>query len=278
MAKLLVQILGWLLPTITLVVTVLSVTGQQGRAYAVLAAGTLVDLGDQSLTVDEIAHRYQPTILLRPNTDSPPAVEMWYEAILLNGELGLVYHPIWKDEIHPKRWAHLAYSVFRAIYYGMPLWDIEYIQINVDLDTGRILRVRYETGEGDEYDRDISEHLSVLIDRVEGQYIERWENRAGELVEGPRPIKVAGNKPLDFGVLTWNHLLVLISDRSQYTVPMPMELIYLTEQNYARHKLCRRSQGDFVTPDHRLKIPLIVVLVLGISLSYVIQRWIRSTR
>ena len=170
---------------------------------------------------------------------------MWWEAIDAGDAIALVYHPVWQDERHPAPLLHWLYYAYRAIVYGMPVRDIEYIQINISRADGRIQRVRYEGSTATAYNQPIAEHIRITIDRSGAEYTET----ATLPNEQPRvrPVQVAGPR-LSFGIATWSHQFILLENcADSYTVPVPMTLVYLTEENYAKHKLARRSQGDFAT-------------------------------
>lgn len=220
-------------------------TGNTRRSYSTLARSDEVVVAGKTVALEQLAASYQPQLAQRAGEESPPALTMWWEAIDAGDAVALVYHPVWQDERHPDPLLHWLYYAYRAIVYGMPVRDIEYIQINISRADGRIERVRYEGSTAAAYDQPIAEHIRITIDRSGAEYTETAtlpnnETRA-------RPVRVAGPR-LSFGITTWSHQFVLLEEAvGSYAVPVPMPLAYLTEENYAKHKLARRSQGDFVT-------------------------------
>ena len=225
-------------------------TGHAGRAYEVLRPGAHIVIGQQSLTVAQAAERYQPLLFMVEGTSSPAQLHMWYEAVRADDTLTLVYHPVWENETHPNRVTDLLYGLFRAAYYGYPLFDIEYIQVNVAMADGLVGAMRFETGFGEDYSSPVNEHLvAVVAHRTGGGYLMRISRRSGEFVreEEVRPLFQNGVQPC-LGILTWNHLLVLRQEGDKsYTQPVRMRLVYLEEEDYARYKIARRSQGDYAT-------------------------------
>ena len=221
-------------------------TGNTRRSYSTLARSDEVIVAGKTVALEQLAASYQPQLAQRAGEKSPPALTMWWEAIDAGDAIALVYHPVWQDERHPAPLLHWLYYAYRAIVYGMPVRDIEYIQINISRADGRIQRVRYEGSTATAYNQPIAEHIRITIDRSGAEYTET----ATLPDEQPRvrPVQVAGPR-LSFGIATWSHQFILLENcADSYTVPVPMTLVYLTEENYAKHKLARRSQGDFRYP------------------------------
>ncbi len=254
----------------------LALTGHKSRAYAVLPADARVTLSGETLTVAELAARYQPQIAMRPGTESPPAVALWYEVAETPEGWALVYSPEWDDEIHPNPWLHALYAVFRAATYGYPLQDVEYIQINVARDSGEIVRVRYETSPQSDYNVTVSEHWLVYLDRAGSEgYTQRITDSRGQPVAPATTVELspAGGRQLRFGIVTWNHLLALVADESVYSRPVPFELSYLDDATYRRHKYARKSQGDLVTAESTLEPLLAVAACFGLLLGLQSPLW-----
>jgi hypothetical protein len=188
---------------------------------------------------------------------------MWWEAIDTGTSIALVYHPVWEDERHPNRLFNALYRLYRAIVYGTPIRDIEYIQINVNCSNGLIQRIRYEGSSAASYDDWFATHTLVAIDRVGSQYIETVSFSG--MRSTVRSVRIDGPS-LRFGVVTWSHQFALINDDAEaYSVPVNMPLAYLTDKDYQRYKMARRSQGDFSTKESilpKLAISLLAIFVL----------------
>lgn len=233
-----------LLLAIVAISIVCLLTGYTRRSYPTLEPSASVVVAGNMLSLEQLASTFQPQLFLPEGVDSPPALTMWWEAIDAEDSIALVYHPVWQDERHPSPVLHWIYYVYRAIVYGVPVRDIEYIQINVNRSDGSIQRVRYEGSSARSYEDWFSEHRYVTIDRVGAQYIETGTTKQNSKPT-TRTVRVTSPQ-LQFGIATWNHQFVLLAGSTeQYTVPVNMPLEPLAEEDYVRYKLARRSQGDF---------------------------------
>lgn len=222
-------------------------TGNTRRSYFPLARSDAVIVAGQTIGVEQLAASFQPLLVQRPGDFSPPALAMWWEAIDAGDAIALVYHPVWQDERHPVPLLHWLYYAYRAIVYGVPVRDIEYIQINVNRSDGSIQRVRYEGSSSSAYDDAIAEHLYITVDRHGSGYRETAVLPQKE--PRLRNVQITGPR-LRFGITTWSHQFALLENgENTYTVPVTMPLAYLTDEDYAKHKLARRSQGDFATQE-----------------------------
>jgi len=237
-----------LLLTIAAISIVCLLTGYTWRSYPTLEPSASVVVAGDTRSLEELASTFQPQLFLPEGVDSPPALTMWWEAIDAEDSLALVYHPVWQDERHPVPVLHWIYYIYRAIVYGVPVRDIEYIQINVNRLDGSIQRIRYEGSSSRSYEDWVSEHRYVAIDRVGAQYVATVTTRQNSEPK-TRTLRINGPQ-LQFGVATWSHQLVLLEGSTdQYSELINMPLEHLLEENYVRYKLARRSQGDFATRD-----------------------------
>jgi hypothetical protein len=200
---------------------------------------------------------------MRKGTMSPPTLGMWWEAIDAGDTIALIYHPVWQDEVHPIPWVDKLYRIYRAIYYGTPVRDIEYIQVNIRRRDGLIQRIRYEDSSADSYYAPISSHRPVTINRDGCDYVEQSNRSKKVLVSGDQ---------IYLGIATWSHQLTLLDDNNYgYTIPGSMPLMYLHEEDYKEYRLARRSQGDFKTRENIFsKITKIILVLAVMSLPYII--------
>ena len=246
----------------------LMLTGFIKREYQVLPADEIISLADQTVTIEELAATYQPMLFMPQDAHSPPALKMWWEAIRGQDFITLIYHPMWQDETHPIPFIHWLYALYRGIYYGMPVRDIEYIQINIDLNDGSIQRVRYEDTLANEYNAVIAGHQYITITRDNNHYI-KWSGPEEQSLSQTGQVTVTGPQ-LSFGIATWSHQLTMLTDdklTNVYPVPVDMPLAYLTDGDYAKYKLARRSQGDFITKENPIAKKgrlVLYVLILGL--------------
>lgn len=256
----------FLLLTITATSIVCLLTGYARRSYPTLGRSTSVVVAGNTISLEQLASSFQPQLFLPASVNSPPALTMWWEAIDADDSIALVYHPIWQDEWHPSPVLHWIYYIYRIIVYGIPVRDIEYIQINVNRSDGIIQRIRYEGSFSKSYGDWINEHRYITINRIGSQYIETTHATRNSKPQD-RTVKISGSR-LHFGIATWSHQFVLLEGNpQQYIVPVHMALAHLSEDDYTRYKLARRSQGDFVTKESIVSIvakSIIRTLILGL--------------
>lgn len=231
-----------------------AVTGRDRRAYRVLRPADTVILGGQPMTIVELASRYRPYVYLRETTPSPPLLWVWYEAIPRGNHIDLVYYFNWKDEVNPNPAIHRLYSVFRAAYYGFPLYDIEYFQVGIDTRDSSISRVRFETSDGNDFYQPFPTHITVIGERrADGEFVVSQISDSGEVLSGPRPSRAGPNGVrLRVGIQTWNHLSQLLTEEEVrhgfLRIPeAEAPLRYLSDGDYRRFKFVRKSQGDHRT-------------------------------
>ncbi len=232
-------------------------TGHAPRAYPVLAEDAVVQLGWETLTAPELAARYAPIMKICSDNPTPDLLWVFYEILENPAQptLDIVYYEVWENEIHPNPTLHRFYSAFRAPYYGYPLYDIEYIQVTIDRQTGKINGVMHEDSPGEDYFVKISEHLVArYVRQPDGSFVKIVSDREGrERYRRPDwPVEFAGTHPV-LAAATWNHLSRLISpsDPSYDRVFHP-PLRYLSPHEYRRRKFVRKSQGDHRTPEPAL--------------------------
>jgi hypothetical protein len=256
----------------------MAVTGFKARAYPILPENVPLMIGGEEVTALELATRYQPQLYLRPETVTPPPVVMWYEIVDAPEAWVLIYYSEWENEIHPNRQLHYLYSIFRASFYGWPLKDIEYIQINVDKQDGHIRRIRFETTMAQEYDVTISHHFLLFLNCTAAYCDRTISSSNGDVVvlKDRISLPAEGQHRIQLGVATWNHLMVLLDDTNQrlYTEPVNFELRYLDDDIYKRDKYARKSQGDYTTPEswHSRTIAVLVSFGLILTAVTVIRR------
>ncbi len=256
-----------------------ALTGSHRRAFAVLSADDILELGEQTADLATHAAQYQPEIRVN-QAHVPPYIEtIWYQAVDQGDTLMLVYYADWPNEIHPNSVFHWLYENYRRAVYGSA-HDIEYIELQIDKATGIVQCVRYETAEPGDYNRNWTVHQFVFIDRLasgEGYtHVICAENNPCQ--SDPQVIDAvwrAGDVPV-LGVMTWNHLYELLpgDDYGVYTETIQAPLHYLTDDVYREQKMARRSQGDLKTnPDETSRnILRIVFWSLGALLT-VLLTW-----
>ncbi len=265
---LMIFILLVLIPAMLLLAAYL--TGHARRAYPVLAEDAIVQVGRESLTSAELAKRYIPIMKIRSANPTPDLLWIFYEIVENPNRqtYDIVYYDVWENEIHPNPTLHRFYSAFRAPYYGYPLYDIEYIQVSVDRQTGEIVGVMHEDSPGEDYFVMLSEHLVArYLLRPDGSFVKIISDREGHerYREQTWPVEFSGTHPV-LAAATWNHLSRLIlPDDTLYDRMFQPPLRYLTDQDYRRYKFVRKSQGD-----HRTREPALSAFLGGLAAAVLI--------
>jgi hypothetical protein len=262
-------VLQWVVKIILVGLTVplvsASITGYDRRTYSVLLPEEIVQIAGIRRSVEQLAAKYQPAMFLRSTTPSPPLLWVWYEAVPNPGTVDFVYYHAWQNEIHPQPFVHTLYSIYRAVYYGYPLYDIEYFQISVSRATGEVVGLRFETSRGDDYFAPVNEHLVAQYQRnPNGTYQEKRSSIDGDSVSMMDEVPMSFNTDhILVGVQTWNHLSRLLTAEDQdFDLALQAPLKPLDNQDYARFKFVRKSQGDHQTHEIRWKFPVAAVATM----------------
>lgn len=200
----------------------LFLTGRVHRSYKVIHPETALTVAKKRRTTKELAEEYQPAIHQSSKIIGPKSPSyMTYEIVDHENVIVLVYHIIWEEEIHPKKWLHLLYRyLFFIPFYGSKK-DCELIEIWVNKRNGSVSKVRFET----------DKHIPVTLN------IER---------SGVKPVFVG--KHLEIEVLSWNHLFKLFEHEKTPKYVLPLR--FLTDEEYRKDKYGRRlsmPKGGFCT-------------------------------
>lgn len=269
-----ILVIASILISLVALATFLIFTGHVSRGYEVLSPDEKVNIANNWLTTEDVAIKYQPYFYMRPDTTSPDALMLWWHAVddRQSNTLALIYHATWEDEILPNPFLHHLYRIYRAIYYGIPVRDIEYVQINVSYLDGTIQRVRYEGTFSDRYNSLISEHKIIKIISYKDTVLEYSYRTDGSIVS-TREIKSL-EVPLRFGVASWSHQFILLdSEDASYTQKLEMPLVYLDDDSYRRYKFVRKSQGDYVTRESPIvRFAALFLMICFLGLPYTVLR------
>jgi hypothetical protein len=247
-------------------------TGHAKRAYHIIDLDEIVIIKGDEFDVKQLAERYVPNVFIQKNYETPPLLWVWYEVIEVEKSYDIQYYFVWENEIHPNAILHNLYSFFRGIYYGIPLYDVEYWQVSVDKETGDINKMRFETSPGDDYNVTISKHWISEYYRQNDGFYENVVIDKDDNVEISRnccqEIKFKSTHP-EIISQTWNHLTRLLTpeDGDDLHEFVDINLKELTEQDYQRHKFVRKSQGDHFTSESGLSLifgTLASFLLLGV--------------
>jgi len=264
----------------------LALSGHNSRGYKVLASDNLVEIMGKQITVSELAADNLPQYFIRSETSSPPLLWIWYEAIPTETRVDIVYYLVWEGEINPNPFIDRFYWIFRTVYYGYPVRDIEYIQVGISRSDGSIDRIRFETSLTSDYYAVFSKHTIVQLDRLSGNtFRELLTDNKGSLLNSTQEIEVAllPNGCLPMGVSTWNHLSTLLTPgNANYSIKLSAPLKYLTEFDYKYYKFVRKSQSDYHTAENHIETSLTILAAFiliglpGFVISVIHRRRVES--
>ena len=232
-----------------------AVSGRAKRAYPVMPPDQMIQINGESRKVSEWAAEFQPLMMLRSTTATPPLLWVYYEVVEQPDEVTFVYYHVWEDEIHPNPIYHNLYSIFRAAYYGFPVRDIEYFQVGVNRQTGQVSNLLFETSPGSDYYVTYSVHLvERLTKNGSGVFSMKLSEKNGQLISTKENVAVRfQNQRVLVGAATWNHLTQLVTDAdADFTISLPAPLKFLSDADYSGMKFVRKSHGDYSSKDSAL--------------------------
>lgn len=252
-------------------------TGKKDRTYKALLPEDLITFCGHNISTNELAEKYVPLIYKRNTTPSPNLLWIWYDCVKRTDNcIDIIYHPTWENEINPSSFLFYLYSFFRAAYYGYPLYDIEFIQITIDLTSGNIKRVLHETNINDEYYPEFPQHYIAEITKTTNGYQKTIKNKNGNILQKKDIQLFTIESHLVLGVQTWNHLtrLVEINDPIHFNQHMPATLRFLTDKEFCEYKFARKSQSDYkVTSNNIILYLSTMIIFLCINLiGYILYR------
>lgn len=204
-------------------------TGRDKRAYATLAAGETVLVGGRQVSAEGLAESCSPQMHLHSETPSPPLLWTFYEVVPDpgGGFVDVVYYFVWENEINPNPAIHRLYSLFRAAYYGYPVYDIEYLQVRIESDSRRISDILFETATTSNYFETVKEHIVARYAAGQkGRFDETMTDQAGAPLSHREGVELFfEDHHVKVVALTWNHLTRLFGPaQDQNARLLPYEL------------------------------------------------------
>lgn len=258
-------------------------TGKDMRAYDVLSPSEHISIAGKEWIAADLAAEYAPIVKIRSSNFSLPLLQIKYNLVPGEGTVDIVYYFVWEDEIHPNAFIHAIYKYFRAVYYGIPVRDIEYFQITINRESGIVEKIRFETSPGDDYYVNYSKHLIAVYNGGENSVYEKTliDKSTGEILSQQEDCLVDfQNRHVLVGVMTWNHLSGLLHDQNDFDKTYQVSLENLSDEDYQNGKYVRKSQGDHATRENKKGIVLgwIFSALFFIISGYLIYRILVSIR
>jgi hypothetical protein len=159
---------------------------------------------------------------------------------------------VWEKEINPEYMTGALFSLFKMAYYGFPPYDINYFQVNVSKDSGKILQLLFETNSENNF-------YSVLNDDVIASYWLSGEHNytltkatlSGKMIsqENDQTLELINTRPV-IGVVRWSHSYILINSvNDTFDQALSPDLRYMGERDYAIQKIARKNQAVYKTKE-----------------------------
>ncbi|MBS1911211.1 MAG: hypothetical protein JST22_04435 [Bacteroidetes bacterium] len=193
----------------------------------------------------EIARRFAPRLYDQQKQPADSLLWSWYCVGALDSDVLIVYYPTWSSETHPNPVLNELYSNVRGSYYGLPLYDIEYISIRLDGVRGRMKAVEFQTAFVRDFDAYIVEHIICRLS-IQGDTVAAitYYRTNGDVVHR-RTVSCLSQTSVsvDLRITTWNHMLGLICnpDAASGRILIP-PLRKLSVVEFDRYRFGRRSQ------------------------------------
>jgi len=221
--------------------------GYQGREYEVLDQFSIITIGNKSLKINEFVIDYQPQVFYKLNKKQDSLLKTFYEVIEKDEVYRIIYYHCWQNEYNPSKILNIIYNVFRSAYYGKPLYDIEYFQIDVSKKDGKPIKFRMESSMKNKFDQKFVKHYTSELKEVENEYVLSITDSRNKFYKESKTTPILKDYSIFVGVQTWNHMLVFLSNNNKNKFeryPLNSKLIYLSKDLYKKHKFSRKSKGE----------------------------------
>ncbi|MBK7764475.1 MAG: hypothetical protein IPI46_14235 [Bacteroidetes bacterium] len=159
-------------------------SGRSNRSYQVMDSSNKIMLPSGTLTLHEFASKFKPILYSSPKFHPQTILWTWYEVVEKNDYYDIVYYHCWENEINPNQSFNIVYKIFRTVYFGYPLYDIEYLQVRISKSTGEVLKSKYETSVDVNYQQRIVKHSRAeLVRATEESFVETIFGKDGSILK-----------------------------------------------------------------------------------------------
>ncbi len=240
----------------------LGLTGRGLPPYSVLNPSASINIGTETLSVEEIVQEYAPILYQASNFSAGTPQKMFYELQVNDSEIIILYRSFWTDENHPIAVLDILYDIFREIYYGS-IADIEPIQLRLNASTGEVKEIYFQMDPTHNYAAFVPQHDSVILRLVSHNNYSMTVQRQSKGFISP----FWQGKRILLKVETWNHLFNLYNNESLEKYDSLVFEPY-TEDLYWQFKSIRRIAGPvFTAPSDTPQILLLIILVVIVEIS-----------
>jgi len=241
-------------------------TGRKSRSYNIFPFNTQIKIGENQVSTLEFANTYHPKLFSNPKNPTQPILWTWYEIIETDNSYDIVYYHCWENEVNPKKSFDVVYKIFRSVYFGYPLYDIEYVLVKVNKTSFKVENITFETSINSNYNQEIVMHYVNSISRKdENSFIDLVSDKSGNDIESSTILLDKTESKIHLGIQTWNHMLCPISNTNRMfysSIQNTGKLKQLTNTDYKAYKFSRKSQSKYKTESKPL---ILVLLTIGIS-------------
>ncbi|MDR0860729.1 MAG: hypothetical protein LBO09_07320 [Candidatus Peribacteria bacterium] len=278
-------------------------TGRIKRAYEILPFNHDIYI-KESIRLYDFAKQYQPLLYDDPQQNNPKLLRTWYEVVENKETYDIIYSPCRENE-KSSNWLHnTSYAIFRSVYYGYPLYDIESILVKVDKKSGDVIKYVFETP--------FNHYSNPLLKEGANFFVEHYINTLGKIRRYVHSFKkakhhsarhcttslekvhndmfrqtickkgkntIVQNAPITLhyedthiklATLTRNHLLGPLTSQNKniYTQNTTSKLKNLTDEDYKTYKFARKSQTEHKTkaPAYQLILVACLFFIIGIAI------------
>jgi hypothetical protein len=120
----------------------LILTGSSKREYSLLSLDAKLSIGQVNYATNELAEKHLPLISFSSDDNESNIEKVFYEIIDLKEQIVINYYFQWSSEKHPNIFINLADKIWRFVYYRFSVSDLEFIQLNLDKNSGNVVRAK----------------------------------------------------------------------------------------------------------------------------------------